>query len=483
MSEDASSAPPPRRRRRRVLGWLAVTTALVVVAATAAAYLLELGPWQEPAPDPVRDPAAVAAPPALALPTARPARPVARMLDGETPLRPAAVENAIAGLASAPRLGRRFALAVGPLRGTPVYAEGPAVVTPASTLKLLTALTALETLGPEHRFTTRVVRRGQRLTLVGGGDPLLASRPSAPGDGYPRRADVVTLARRTAAALAEAGVNRVRLGYDESLFSGPAASPDWEEDYLPDNVVSPISALWVDEGRAAPGISQRSFDPARAAAQTFARALRQRGVRVAGAPTPARAGENPVPVAAVQGSELVEVVQHVLEVSDNEGAEVLARHVALAEGRPGSFAGVSQALPEVATRLGVSMAGAEVLDGSGLSRDNRLPVDSLLQVLALGADPERPGLAGTTAGLPVAGWSGSLAYRFYLRSDAGLGWVRAKTGTLTGVHGLAGVVTTADGAVAAFVAVADRVKPANTVFVRSRLDQVASALAACRCGR
>ena len=59
--------------------------------------------------------------------------------------------------------------------------------------------------------------------------------------------------------------------------------------------------------------------------------------------------------------------------------------------------------------------------------------------------------------------------------------MRAKTGTLTGVHGLAGIVTGRDGTSMLFVAVADRVKVANTLVARARLDQVAAALAACRC--
>ena len=47
---------------------------------------------------------------------------------------------------------------------------------PASTLKLLTAATALNRLGPDHRFTTRAFAdAGGNLVVVGAGDPLLAT--------------------------------------------------------------------------------------------------------------------------------------------------------------------------------------------------------------------------------------------------------------------------------------------------------------------
>jgi D-alanyl-D-alanine carboxypeptidase/D-alanyl-D-alanine-endopeptidase (penicillin-binding protein 4) len=183
----------------------------------------------------------------------------------------------------------------------------------------------------------------------------------------------------------------------------------------------------------------------------------------------------------VSGAPLVEVVQHVLEVSDNEGAEVLARQVALAVGRPASFTGGADAVREVLRGLGVPLDGAELHDGSGLSRQDRLPVRTLLRVLALAADPDHPELSGVLEGLPVAGFSGSLAGRFLVGADPGLGFVRAKTGTLTGVSGLAGVTVGPDHAPLLFVVVADRFREPNTLFTRARLDQVAAALAACRC--
>jgi D-alanyl-D-alanine carboxypeptidase/D-alanyl-D-alanine-endopeptidase (penicillin-binding protein 4) len=51
------------------------------------------------------------------------------------------------------------------------------------------------------------------------------------------------------------------------------------------------------------------------------------------------------------------------------------------------------------------------------------------------------------------------------------------------VHGLAGTVTSRDGAVMAFVAVADRVKRANTLDARQDIDELAAALAGCACAR
>ena len=86
------------------------------------------------------------------------------------------------------------------------------------------------------------------------------------------------------------------------------------------------------------------------------------------------------------------------------------------------------------------------------------------------------------SGLPVAGFTGSLAYRFETGDQQGLGRVRAKTGTLSGVQGLAGVVTDQDGNELGFVAIADRVSASNTLHALTVLDEIAAALAGCSCG-
>ncbi|WP_245999412.1 D-alanyl-D-alanine carboxypeptidase/D-alanyl-D-alanine endopeptidase [Paracoccus methylarcula] len=72
---------------------------------------------------------------------------------------------------------------------------GSASLAPASTLKMVTALYALDRLGPSHRFRTRILRAGDMLVLAGAGDPVLSSDDLADlaaklvdtGQGSPKR--------------------------------------------------------------------------------------------------------------------------------------------------------------------------------------------------------------------------------------------------------------------------------------------------------
>ena len=469
---------PVREHRGRLLRRTAEACVVLLLAVTAASYAFDLGDRTGlAAPDPVSEPQAVAPPPGLELPTAPAAQQVAAPLRGGR-LDEAAIRRAVARLAADKRLGRQVAVVVAGTDGEPVYRSGPDVMMPASTMKTLTSLAALESVGPQHRFTTTVVRSGRTLTLVGGGDPLLERRPES--GVYPERADVTTLAQQTAAAL-KGTTGRLRLTYDTSLFTGPSVNPRWEAEYIPTDVVSPIVPLWVDEGRDESGYGFRVDDPAAEAARVFRSALQQAGVRV-GPARPGRAPEGADAVAEVRSAPLVEVVQHVLEASDNEGAEVLLRQVALAEGRDASFVGGVAAAREVLDGLGVRLNRLQMYDGSGLSRDDRINPVTLVDVLSHSLDPDRPELAGVASGLPVAGFSGSLTLRFDDRADAGLGRVRAKTGTLRGVHGLAGVAVGRDDSVMLFAVLTDRVKEPQVLFTRAQLDRITAALAGCRCG-
>ena len=168
-------------------------------------------------------------------------------------------------------------------------------------------------------------------------------------------------------------------------------------------------------------------------------------------------------------------------VSDNEAAEVLLRHVGLAVSEQGSAAAGVRAVKKTLGALGVPLAGARLYDGSGLSRENRLRPVTLLGTLRAATSDERPDLRAVLTGLPVAGFTGSLAVRFEDADPRGRGLVRAKTGTLTGVSSLAGLVIDRDGQPLLFVLMADRVDPVDTLAARDALDAAAAKLASCRC--
>jgi D-alanyl-D-alanine carboxypeptidase/D-alanyl-D-alanine-endopeptidase (penicillin-binding protein 4) len=457
------------------LFWLPVLLVLALLGAAATTYWLD-----RDRPDPDRDPEQVAPPPGLELPPLTTPSPVAAAAVGTAD--PVKVRRALEPLLSDRDLGPHVLAAVAGQDGTPLFARGAGEAVPASTLKLLTGAAALETMGPDRTFATTVVTAGpRRIVLVGGGDPLLAAtRPDR--DAYPRPADVATLARATATRLLAGGTARVRLGYDATLFTGPAVSPHWPDSYISDQVVAPIQSLWVDGGRPVDDGSGRVADPARTAAVVFGAALAKAGVRVVGVPTPRRADPGAAEVARVTSPPLSQLVEHTLLVSDNEAAEVLARQVAIATGAPATFAGGADAVLDTVAGLGVPTSGATTYDGSGLSRDNRLDPDLLTALLDVSGSAEHPELRPVLTGLPVAGFNGSLSRRFTETADrAGRGSVRAKTGTLTGVSGLAGTVTDRTGIPMVFAVLADDIALPDTLDAREALDGIASALAACRC--
>lgn len=424
----------------------------------------------------------VAPPPGLLLPEPAPPSPVATPVLPEQAgrLDAAAVRRALAPALADPALGRHVVAAVTSLAGGPVVTRGSDPVVPASTTKLLTAAAALHVLGPERTFVTATVLDGGTVVLVGGGDPLLARRPPADGPARPRQADLRTLARATAQALAGTGQTSVRVAVDDTLFTGPVASPRWRTDYVAEGIVAPITALWVDQADDPDG-SGRVADPALEAGRVLGSELRRAGVRVRGRVVRRPAAPDAAELARVHSATVADLAAHTLLVSDNETAEVLAHHVGLVATGTGSFAGGVEGTRHALADLGVRLDGARLFDGSGLSRANRLSSATLIDVLAAAAADDRPDLRTVLAGLPVAGFSGSLADRFDRGSPAGLGAVRAKTGTLTGVHALAGTATTADGVVVLAVLVADRVPPGEDLDARTALDRAAAALAACRC--
>src|SRR5438270_7119061 len=255
--------------------WVAAATILVLAVSVGTAYVVTTRPSS-------RHPPAVAAP--------RPRQPVLKTLVASAPAPTApGVAAALAAAVRDPAFG-------GHLTGEVVDGETGQVLLdrdsaqplpPASTVKVLTATAALETLGPAATLNTGVVRDGSTLYLIGGGDVTLHATAATGAASYPPTANMASLATQTVAGL---GTTRtVKLCLDTSAWpAGPAQAPGWNAGYFSGGDIAHLSPLEVDEGAAASHHPVRAPiirvpDPAAAAGAAFAPALRQRGVTVAGA--------------------------------------------------------------------------------------------------------------------------------------------------------------------------------------------------------
>lgn len=431
-----------------------------------------------------------------------------------TPAVAAGVEAVLAPAMTAAALGQDPGIVVLDPRTSAVLAAADATagVAPASTAKLLTATAVVDRWGPAHRFTTTVLLTGRtgavaHLVVVGGGDPSLTAatgtgaEPAGAGDeavdpvAAPAR--LSTLVARTVAELRAAGIGQVSVAVDDSLFGGPATSPQWPSSYVAGGFVGPVDALSLDGGRADPGTVTRVADPGLTAGRAFAAGLGAAGLSVSGgAVTRTSAPATGTAVAAVESPRLVDLVRHLLLASDNDYGETLLRQVAAGTaptGAPGatgataaaatpvpaSFTGSTAAVLARLSGLGIDTAGVVLHDGSGLARDDRVSPLALARVLA--ADLGDPLLGGVARSLPVAGESGTLSERFTGAAAVGRGRVFARTGTLSGVDDLAGyVVSRTAGPLVVVVLAGDT---DDAVAAQSAIDLLVSRVVRCGCHR
>ena len=366
--------------------------------------------------------------------------------------------------------------------GQQVYgreASGSAI--PASTAKLLTAAAVLSARGPAYRIPTRAVAGNApgEVVLIGAGDPSLAAGAVA---SYPGAARLDLLAQQVRQSLG--GQDPTRVIIDTSLYTGPTyPTPQWYEADLNSGFIAHITALMTDGARRDPSRTKsgaaRYAQPDVAAGEQFAAALGLPPGAVTRGTAPARSEQ----LGEVLSPPIGRLVEVMLAESDNVLAEGLARQVAVARGMPASFDGAAQATRAELADMGLPLAGYTVVDGSGLSHFNRVSAGLLTGVLALAAAPDHPELRPIVSGLPVAAYSGTLFERYLDPANGGgaASVVRAKTGTLTGVSALAGLVVDADGRLLAFSVIADATGGVNLRATEAALDRVAAAIADCGC--
>jgi serine-type D-Ala-D-Ala carboxypeptidase/endopeptidase (penicillin-binding protein 4) len=408
---------------------------------------------------------------------------------------------------AAPGLGGAgIAALVVDAKGETLYARSPdRPLIPASNLKVLTALAALNAWGPTHRFSTQILADAApdadggigTLYVRGGGDPALTSESLW----------------RLAADLRRAGLRAVRAGIviDDRYFDAVRWHPSWGRTSAR-AYHAPVGALTVNYGAftvrldagARPGepvsvqidppvaylslsnrartggargrvpwqIDRRSsadgeevmvsgdvpagrfgevhhrsvLDPGRYAGAVLAAQLQAVGVEVAGGVRRGLVPDDAVRLLDFQGPSLSEAVQSFLKYSNNQIGEALVKGLgARASGAPGSWESGTAAVRAELAALGLPLDSLVLIDGSGLSYENRVAPRLLVEALRLARDDFRFG-PEFEAALPIGAADGTLQRR----AEAVGSRVRAKTGLLTRVTGLSGYALGPDGERVAF---------------------------------
>lgn len=444
------AAPRSRRRVR------ALITGLLAVLAVLAAVVLATGETAAPI-----DPAPAPIVPVQTIVGAGEAAPVPT---------PEGVAAALAPALENPALGDLTGEVTDTVTGEVLWSrDADRPLTPASVAKTLTAAAAIAVLAPDHRWHTDVVLGADgRLVLIGGGDPTLTDRPTGTDGFFTGAGHLDALA----AQIREADVPLTGVDVDVGRYRGPTMAEGWFDDDIPAGNIAPIEPVMLDSGRLDPSDpdSPRTPTPALDTGRALAAhlGLDTEDVGLAAAPAGAE------PVARVSSAPMTTLVREMMTASDNVLAEAIGREVALAAGHPADFAGAVDAVAQTLADLGVDTAGATMFDASGLSVDDLLPARMIDRVLTLAAtDPAMSALFDT---LPIAAGTGTMAVR--LTDGPGAGWVRAKTGTLSGVSSLAGVVVDVDGRALTFTLMSTGTSPADA---RPALDALALALRGCGC--
>lgn len=409
------------------------------------------------------------------------------------------------------RSGKFGVMIVSLTRGDTLFAQNAGeMMQPASTMKLFSTAVALDRFGPEHTFSTDVLRDGTvgpdgtlqgNLYLRADGDPSMSARffkdPNLPMN---------TLAHSVAAA----GIKRVTgdLVFDASAFDDRKVPEGWKAKNLGAAYSAKVSALSLNEnlvwvavtpspngaqvtlepatstiplrstvrqvggsgGRIAArkaadggidvsgtiGSSSRPLkyslvvdDPALFTAGALRSALQASGIAVSGQVRPAKAPMSAVKVASFNSPPLSEIVSEMNRESINIVAELLFRDAARAaapDGMSSADVGLSNLRDFLGKKAGTDPGGIHVYDGSGLSTLDSLTPRTMIHLLSYAH--RGPWSSAFHGSLPVAGESELLRKR--MRGTPAEGNLHAKTGTTDTTIGLGGYVTAKDGEIVAF---------------------------------
>ncbi|GAA4265450.1 D-alanyl-D-alanine carboxypeptidase/D-alanyl-D-alanine-endopeptidase [Frondihabitans peucedani] len=372
------------------------------------------------------------------------ARAVPSAIPSASPLRTCSV----AAAAADSRLGSFEGTVVDSATGATLFdRNGQTPARTGSVMKTLTTATALSVLGPDYRFTTKVVGDKGDIALVGGGDATLSATPVGAESLYTGAPKLATLAAQVKAKLGTTKLTSIDL--DDTYWNDTDRwDPSWPRTEQTIGYQPEVVALMVDGDRANPSLetSPRSTDPVGRAGDLFRKALVAAGVDGASnAPITKGAAKSATVLAQVQSQPVSTLIGQMIPNSDNTLAEMLARVSSKVSGKDGSAASLTSVYQAaLAKTYGLNASAIKIVDGSGESANNGVP--SAFEAQLMQKVLARSGSLGLLYdSLPVSGQTGTLASRFTGANAVARGAVHAKTGWIDSAYTLAGVIDAKDG--------------------------------------
>ena len=294
---------------------------------------------------------------------------------------------------------------------------------PASTMKLLTAVTAIDLLGGDYKLNTSLRYMGTVKDSVLTGDLICVGSLDPMFDANDMRAFVESVRA---------------LGVD-TIRGRLVAAPSFKEEELLGE-----GWCWDDDN---PHLSSLLVERKDEFMTVFANKLRDAGIVVEASVTTAPYSKDAL-MLCIRSHQLKEILVPMLKESDNLYAESLFFQIAASQGvRPAKAAHARQLVKKELSKAGVAGVPFRIADGSGLSLYNYVTPELMVKLLCYAYRHTNIFMQLYPA-LPVAGQDGTLKKRM-INSSAN-GKVKAKTGTVTGISSLAGYLTSANGHVLAF---------------------------------
>ena len=347
-------------------------------------------------------------------------------------LKSSAISPILKSAAGSKALANPGMILIDPVTGETIFeSSATSLRKPASLLKILSATALLSYLTPDHLFTTQISTGLEPNTLIIAGslDPWME-----------RNNSVATKMGRVS---------------------------------LPKLVKTALKKLDADNGGPVTSIrieyaSMHTVDLDFIKTQFEARDIQVSMLKINSAETRLYAKEA---IATFQSPPLQKITDWMLIWSDNTLGNRIAMHASMRAGFGYNATGIEKVFLKTLADLGVESTGFNAVDGSGLSKSNKLSARMMGQLLLKTYTNVK--YSSIYGGLPIGGVSGTMQDRFIKSAPSAIGLVRAKTGTLNGTVSLAGYVQGGNQEYI-FVAIADQIPRGTTAAkaARTALDKV-----------